>query len=119
MCSCAGKQALFDAIRALKEEGSTNLTAGIGCGMRIFEEELPANANPNPNPNPNQELPTNPHPNPSPSPSPNPNPNPSPNPHPNQELPAPVAANPSGYSLLLAVATDGRLVRVRVRVNLP
>jgi len=57
-----GKEALLAAIRSLKEEGSTNLTAGIGCGFRIFEEELPP----------------------------------------------PVAANPSDYAMLLAVATDGR-----------
>jgi len=56
-----GKEALFTAIKALKEEGSTNLTAGITTGMLAFEA-----------------------------------------------LPDKVAANPSEYALLLAVATDGQ-----------
>ena len=61
-CDDAGKAALFAAIKALKEEGSTNLTAGIATGLRAFEQSLP---------------------------------------------PA-VAANPSDYALLLAIATDGQ-----------
>ena len=61
-CSAEGKESLSRAIRGLKEEGSTNLTAGLATGFRVFEEALPA----------------------------------------------PVAANPSEYALLLAVATDGQ-----------
>lgn len=61
-CTAEGKEALFGAIRALVEEGSTNLTAGIATGFRAFEEGLPP----------------------------------------------PVAARPSDYALLLAVATDGQ-----------
>eukprot|EP00325_Prymnesiales_sp_UTEX-LB-985_P022860 CAMPEP_0174714686 /NCGR_PEP_ID=MMETSP1094-20130205/18656_1 /TAXON_ID=156173 /ORGANISM="Chrysochromulina brevifilum, Strain UTEX LB 985" /LENGTH=885 /DNA_ID=CAMNT_0015914089 /DNA_START=113 /DNA_END=2767 /DNA_ORIENTATION=+ len=60
-CNADGKEALFTAIKSLKEEGSTNLTAGIATGMGAFGA-----------------------------------------------LPPAVAANPSDYALLLAVATDGQ-----------
>jgi len=60
-CTSEGKGLLFGAIKGLKEEGSTNLTAGIATGMLAFEA-----------------------------------------------LPEPVAAAPSEYALLLAVATDGQ-----------
>ena len=41
-CDEAGKKKLCDAIRSLKEEGSTNLTAGLSIGFGMFAEELPA-----------------------------------------------------------------------------
>jgi len=40
-CDEVGKRKLFGAIRGLKEEGSTNLTGGLGIGFGMFEE-LPA-----------------------------------------------------------------------------
>lgn len=40
-CTNNGKRSLFDAIKGLAEEGSTNLTAGISTGFRAFEEGLP------------------------------------------------------------------------------
>jgi len=61
-CDEAGKAALFEAIKGLKEEGSTNLTAGLHTGFCAFEADLPAA----------------------------------------------VAAKPSEYALLLAIATDGQ-----------
>ena len=41
-CDEAGKKKLCDAIRSLKEEGSTNLTGGLSIGFGMFAEELPA-----------------------------------------------------------------------------
>ena len=40
-CTQQGKADLFEAIKSLKEEGSTNLTDGIATGMKAFEESLP------------------------------------------------------------------------------
>jgi len=40
-CTQQGKAELFEAIKSLKEEGSTNLTDGIATGMKAFEESLP------------------------------------------------------------------------------
>lgn len=47
-CTAEGKEVLYAAIRSLKEEGSTNLSAGIAVGMRIFEEGLPPPVQANP-----------------------------------------------------------------------
>jgi len=42
VCDEEGKKKLCDAIRSLKEEGSTNLTGGLSIGFSMFAEELPA-----------------------------------------------------------------------------